>query len=468
MSTTWRAGQRARPPLHRPVQGRVLAGVCLGLARHLGLHATAVRVAFALLAAAGGLGLVAYAFVWALTVEEPDGQAATGRSEGSPRRTRDRIPELRGLPRTAVRLLLAGVGLVLLGVVLALQLGGIDLRLGMVVPLLVVGAGAVFAWSQLDETTRHRWVPVEGQERQQTLTRVGAGVAIAVVGLLTMTTQGRGLAELWNVGVAALVVLAGVSVIVAPYALRLWRDLRAEQAERIRATERADIAAHLHDSVLQTLALIQRRSEDPAQVTRLARAQERELRSWLYAGPRGPGSTLASAVADLAHEVEDLHGVPIELIVTGDHDLDGPLQALVRALREALVNAARHGAPPISAYVEVSRGAGGRPGEDGQVEDVRGEVQVFVRDHGAGFALDTVPPDRLGVRESILGRMRRHGGTAQVRALDDGTEVSLFLPLGTPPPAATPSAAPPTGRHDSSDGAPPTYAPTGRVGRSRP
>lgn len=207
--------------------------------------------------------------------------------------------------------------------------------------------------------------------------------------------------------------------------------LQREQSERIRATERADIAAHLHDSVLQTLALIQRRSDDPATVVRLARSQERELRTWLYADRVQSGDTIAAAVAAVAHEVEDDHGVPIDLVVTGDQPLDEGGSALVKAAREAMLNAVRHGAPPVSAYVEV--------GPHG--------VECFVRDHGEGFDLDEVGPDRLGVRQSILGRMERHGGSARIRHLEGGTEIELTLPphpqtsgdhAGRPEPEGTP------------------------------
>jgi signal transduction histidine kinase len=201
--------------------------------------------------------------------------------------------------------------------------------------------------------------------------------------------------------------------------VRLWCELRVEQAERIRETERADIAAHLHDSVLQTLALIQRKSGDPAEVVRLARSQERELRRWLYAGPVGSQASLASAVTEVVHEVEDQHGVPIELVVTGDRALDVGGSVLVRALREALLNAVRHGAPPVSVYVEMGSEL----------------VEAFVRDHGPGFDLTDVPQDRLGVRESILGRMSRHGGSARVRRLEHGTEVSICLPVNAIPPS---------------------------------
>jgi signal transduction histidine kinase len=259
--------------------------------------------------------------------------------------------------------------------------------------------------------------------------RLGAGVVLAIAGIIGLAAVGRGLGGLWNVGVAAAAVLAGVALIATPWAVRLWNDLREEQARLVRATERADIAAHLHDSVLQTLALIQRKADDPAEVARLARAQERELRGWLYAGPRGSGASLATAVTEVAHEVEDLHGVPVELVVTGDRPLEEPGQALVRALREALLNAVRHGRPPVSAYVEVGPTL----------------VEAFVRDHGDGFEVDAVPADRLGVRESIVGRMSRHGGSARVRRLEDGTEVALALPVAPPGEAAreTPEAVAP-------------------------
>ena len=230
-----------------------------------------------------------------------------------------------------------------------------------------------------------------------------------------MATRGRSLEAIWDIGAAVVAVLAGVALIAAPWGLRFWSDLRREQAEAARATERADIAAHLHDSVLQTLALIQRKADDPASVTQLARAQERELRSWLYAGPAGTDSTLAAAVAEAAHEVEDLHGTPIDVVSTGDRPIDDGGTALVRAVRESLHNAVRHGRPPVSLYVEV--------GPMG--------VEAFVRDHGDGFDLDEVPEDRLGVRQSILGRMERHGGSARVRRLEQGTEVSLSLPPAT-------------------------------------
>jgi signal transduction histidine kinase/phage shock protein PspC (stress-responsive transcriptional regulator) len=400
--------------LERPVRGRYVGGVCAGLAEHLGLNVRYVRLGFILASFAGGAGLAAYLFLWALTPQSPEAAAVPG------------APAVAGGRRAneSLRNLVAGLGLLLAGGVLIAQQHGVNLRLGVLIPLLTVAGGAVLAWSQLDDAERGRWLVRSGEGRRAGMVRLGVGIALASVGVVFLATQGRGLAGLWDVGIAAVAVLAGAAMIAAPWGVRLWSDLRAEQAQRIRETERADIAAHLHDSVLQTLALIQRKADDPGEVTRLARAQERELRGWLYAGPRGSRASLASAVTQVAHEVEDLHGIPIELVITGDRPLDRGGSALVRALREALLNAVRHGAPPVSAYVEVGSA----------------RVDAFVRDHGPGFDINDVAQDRLGVRESILGRMSRHGGTAALRRLEHGSEVSLSLPVTTA--GGQPGAAP--------------------------
>jgi signal transduction histidine kinase/phage shock protein PspC (stress-responsive transcriptional regulator) len=391
--------------LERPVRGRYVGGVCAGLAEHLGLNVRHVRLAFILASFAGGAGVAAYLFLWALTPQSPEATAVSGTQAVAAGRPANE----------SLRNLVVGLGFLLVGGVFFAQQHGVNLRLGVLIPLLSVAGGAVLAWSQLDDAERGKWLVRSGEGRRAGMVRLVIGIALASIGVVFLATQGRGLAGLWDVGIAALAVLAGAALIAAPWGVRLWSDLRAEQTQRIRETERADIAAHLHDSVLQTLALIQRKADDPGEVTRLARAQERELRGWLYAGPRGSRASLASAVTEVAHEVEDLHGIPIELVITGDRPLDVGGSALVQALREALLNAVRHGAPPVSAYVEV--------GSE--------RVEAFVRDHGPGFDLDDVPRDRLGVRESILGRMSRHGGTAALRRLEHGTEVSLSLPVTT-------------------------------------
>jgi signal transduction histidine kinase len=203
-------------------------------------------------------------------------------------------------------------------------------------------------------------------------------------------------------------------VIFAPWIVRLVRSLTQERAERIRSQERAEVAAHLHDSVLQTLAMVQRRAEDPSEVASLARRQERELRAWLADRPApGQAARLAAALEAAAAQVEEGHGVPVEVVVVGDRDLDPAHEALVASAREAMTNAAKFGGgSPVDVYAE----------SDGT------RTQVFVRDRGPGFDTGSIPPDRRGVRESIVGRMRRHGGRARVTSAPGaGTEVELSL-----------------------------------------
>jgi signal transduction histidine kinase len=209
-------------------------------------------------------------------------------------------------------------------------------------------------------------------------------------------------------------VAGGVALIGGPWLLRTWRSLAEERQERIRSQMRADMAAHLHDSVLQTLALIQRQAHDPREVVRLARGQERDLRAFLYRDDpahRAPDETFAAALRRIAGEVEDDHGVPVEVVTVGDRGLDDGTRALLASAREAMANAARHsGAALVDVYAEVDGGA----------------VTAYVRDRGKGFDLGGVPEDRAGVRHSIVGRMERHGGRATVRtAPGEGTEIRL-------------------------------------------
>jgi signal transduction histidine kinase len=208
-------------------------------------------------------------------------------------------------------------------------------------------------------------------------------------------------------------------VVLGPWWLGIARGLVVERQARIRAEERADMAARLHDSVLQTLALIQRRASDPQQVTQLARAQERELRAWLFDGQApgslgGDGMTLAAGVRLIQQEVEAQHGIAVEAVTVGDCELDDDLAALLAAAREATVNAGKwSGADVVSLFAEVEPA----------------EVSLFVRDRGRGFDPAAVPSDRRGLAESIHGRMARRGGSATVRSVQgEGTEVSLTMP----------------------------------------
>ncbi|HWC09722.1 MAG TPA: hypothetical protein VG455_00720, partial [Acidimicrobiales bacterium] len=253
--------------------------------------------------------------------------------------------------------------------------------------------------------------------RRRAVMRMAIGVGLVVSGVAAFLAASDAFSALRQGVLATAAIVAGLALVTGPWWLRLGRDLARERAQRIRSEERAEVAAHLHDSVLQTLALIQRNADDRRTVVTMARRQERELRGWLYQTGRrtdeGRGESLAVEVARVAAEVEELHGVAIEVVTVGDVVLDEGLWALVGAAREAMVNAARwSGARTVSVYTEVGEA----------------DVAVFVRDWGSGFDLAAVGPDRHGVRDSISGRMARHGGRAVVRtAPGDGTEVELRL-----------------------------------------
>ena len=222
-----------------------------------------------------------------------------------------------------------------------------------------------------------------------------------------------------DVILAVVVAIAALSLILAPFLWRLGRNLAAERNARIRSQERAEVGAHLHDSVLQTLALVQKRADDPREVANLARRQERELRAWLGGGSEAAnGAGIAASLERAAVEVEDAHGVPVDAVIVGDAPLDERAEAVVAAAREAMVNAAKFApdAGPVALY--------------GEFED--GRAAVYVRDRGPGFDRDSIPADRRGVRESIIGRMSRHGGTAEIRtAPGEGTEVRLEIPIAS-------------------------------------
>jgi len=250
------------------------------------------------------------------------------------------------------------------------------------------------------------------------ISKVGFALGILLgAGLLFAWANGS-LEAVGKVALAALVVTIALILISAPFWIAMVRRLGTERVARARSEERSDVAAHLHDSVLQTLALIQKRSDEPEQVARLARRQERELREWLADDrPTRPDERLADALRATAAEIEDSHGTPIEAIVVGDTPLDDRTRALVGAAREALTNAAKFAAAggPVRLYAEIDHG----------------DARVFIDDRGPGFDPDAIPNDRRGVRESIIGRMNRHGGRAEIRSEPgDGTEVELSIRAG--------------------------------------
>lgn len=396
------------PVLRRPQQGRVVAGVAAGVAEHLGVSVTVVRLAFVVLAFVGGFGVLVYAGLW-LTV--PDGTPERARPPGVEAATRAgrRPPSAPAATRPAradsgllVALALLGIGVVMLLDRFVSTPGGAFW------PLAVVAVGAAVVWRQAE---------VREASRAAVVARVVAGAAVVALGL-ALFLAGRGeLGVLLDALAAVLVVLAGIAVVAGPWLVRLVRDLQTERAARIRTQERADMAAHLHDSVLQTLAVIQRQAHDPELVARMARSQERDLRRWLYDDTVEQPHRLRGALESIAAEVEDAYGTPVEVVVVGDADLEGApaLEAVVAATREALTNAAKHsGAERVDLYAETSEGS----------------VEVFVRDRGVGFDVATVAEDRMGVRGSIVERVERNGGRAEVTsAPGSGTEVHLSARL---------------------------------------
>lgn len=407
--------------LLRPQRGRWVAGVAAGLAAHLAVDVRIVRAALALATLLGGVGALAYVFWW---VTIPPG--TPGREPAAPAWARLARPltatengARRGLKVSDV---VVALGLLAVAALLLASRLGEGPGQNWVVPVLLLLAGAALAWSELDARrpggAGHGHGGSAGRVR---VARLAGGIAITATGVFLLVGQQAEPMVMVQSALAAIAVLAGVALVLAPWWLRLVRELGDARAERERESERADIAAHLHDSVLQTLALIRTRSTEP-EVVRLARAQERDLRSWLY-DDRAPAATsFAVQVKEVVAEIEDTRthtdgtAPQIETVVVGDVVPTEETHAVLAATREALLNAVAHGRPPVSVYLEASET----------------EVEVFVRDHGDGFDLEAVPADRFGVRESILGRVRRRGGQASVREVPDGgTEVRIYLPRAT-------------------------------------
>ena len=345
------------PAFERSEQDRVIAGVCGGLASTLGVDATLVRLAFALFALAGGAGILLYLALWRLAEHKPQ----------------------RGVVALGVAALLA--------LLVALGLSGAGL-----IGTALLLAGGAFAVSRGGSLRPGGSLPIPA-------------VALAMIGAVIL------LDHLGTSGsfVAPGALVGALLLVLGPW---VWQ-LVTERGERIRMAERAEVAARVHDSVLQTLALIQRHADDPSRVAAISRRQERELRRWLYGTGVNGATTLEDALADAAADVEELHGVRVELATSGQVPLDDQVEQLALAAREAMTNAAKFsGSPEISVYAASDSNT----------------LSVFVRDRGRGFDRAAVPPDRRGIAESIEGRMRRAGGTATITsAPSQGTEVELTL-----------------------------------------
>ncbi len=385
-----------------------MAGVAGGLARSTGLDVTLIRVVLVLLALASGFGLFAYVVAW--LVLPIDGQSGTIGARA--------LADRKGLI-TVVAFVPALIAV--LAVTSALSAGFLS-SFVWTGYFALAGLALIYRNAQSDERAWLRQglqpaLDIGSRSRRSLLARLVIGVALLAGGAAVFTLDHPKRIPLGPLGGLGLM-LAAVVVIFGPWWLRLTRDFMSERQARIRAEERADVAARVHDSVLQTLALIQRSAAEPDTVVQLARTQERELRSWLFEArrPRSDdtdGATVAAAVEQIAHDVETAHGVPVDVVAVGDCPLDDDLSVMLAAGREAMVNAAKwSGAPSISVFTEVERK----------------RVSLFVRDRGSGFDPDDTPADRQGIATSIRGRMDRIGGSVTIRSrAGEGSEVELSV-----------------------------------------
>ncbi|HZJ39607.1 MAG TPA: ATP-binding protein [Demequina sp.] len=292
---------------------------------------------------------------------------------------------------------------------------GMDQLAPWALPAIVFIAALVLVWSPLDGAVQSdpRRPDVVSLFSRDAWARVVVGVGLAVAAVAWLAQWDFGNRPLLRAILVPVATVGAAALVLAPWWMRLIRQVSVEREQRVREFERAEIAAHLHDSVLQTLTLIRAKSQDPEAVARLARAQERDLRAYLYQDRRSEADSVATALTTAMSEVEDAHGVAIEVVHVGDAPTSDALRAVVRATREAATNAATHGSEPISVYAELTASA----------------YDVFVRDSGPGFDPAALDPDRLGIRHSIIGRVERHGGTAAVASAPGSrTEVSITMP----------------------------------------
>ena len=372
---------------------RILFGVVGGFARRWSVDATLLRAAVGLLALAGGIGVALYAAGMALS--DPRDPA-----EGVP-------PVAAPTARRNVAVAVATLALLLAARQMGLWPGN-----EVMVPAAIVAIAVVVIWAPA--TPAEGAVGVLHRFSTAPLMRWTVGAILAIAGVAALADRTGGLGDVGRSVSAIAIALAGIGVILAPALGRLLASIDTERMLRVREEERAALAAHLHDSVLQSLVLIQR-ADDPRRMVSLARRQERELRSWLYGSrPMGEPSSLTVAVESMASAIEIDHEVRIEVVVVGDVPLDETARAFLGALREATTNAARHsGADHVDVYVEA--------------DDT--ELVGYVRDTGVGFEPSAVPPDRHGIADSILGRIDHAGGRVVVTSRPgDGTEVEILLP----------------------------------------
>lgn len=381
------ADRRLDLDLHRRSSGRVLAGVAGGVADRLGLPTGYVRAGFVVTTFLWGLGLILYVALWMATFESVEDRP----------------------PRTVEPIRQVGAGLVFAGVLIAFRAFGLWPN-DVLIPMVTMLAFGMAVLSDFDWLGRL----LDPESARPSKLRIVAGALLLIAGLATFAGALSQVRTLGRVTTAVVITVVGVLLVFGPWLVGMGRALTSERRERIRQEERAEMAAHLHDSVLQTLALMQR-TDDPKRMVTLARQQERELRSWLYgAKPSGAEQRFRAALEETAARIENDFSVPVEVVAVGDGPLDDVGRALVAAAGEAMVNAAKHsGASEVSVYAEV----------------VDGRADVWVADLGSGFDPDAVPLDRRGLVDSIHGRMTRVGGGAVIDARPgEGTEVHLWGP----------------------------------------
>jgi signal transduction histidine kinase len=404
---------RPQRPLRRNVDGALFGGVCSGTARRLGVRTRTVRIVTVLLALFFALGVATYMTLWILVPRRGEATSIFTRTFND-RRDKE---------------ILFAVSIAVLTLLIAFITVGVGAPGVSLWFLALCCLEAVMIWRGASEEEREQLRQIASNLTKMragvtdgwraVALRTGLGIIFIIWGISLMSRVSRENGAAGYVLIGAVFLVLGLFVLFAPWWIRTVRDLSLERRERVRAQDRADMAAHVHDSVMQTLSLIQRSANDQNEVTRLARQQERDLRSWL-ANPEKFGAkptsarTLSQSILDLEIEIEDIYDVSVDAVMVGDAPLDEATLALVAACREATLNAAKwSGARNVAIYVEVEEG----------------QVSIFVRDQGSGFDRDAIGTDRHGIAGSIIERMRRHGGTAAVTSsLGAGTEVELRLP----------------------------------------
>ncbi len=397
--------QEHRRLFARSTRHRMVLGVAGGLAEALGVEPVLVRLALTAVTLASGVGIPLYLLAWSLSYEPPYAFAPLPPATSA----------WAWRPTAAMACIVFGSLLVLRGV-------GLWSGDTLVWPVVIAGTGSAVIWFRSDAGERARWSAAGGRlvgnprgalTGWRSILRLLAGGLIVIFGMSVFLFAHQSDGAVPTVVLAVAVTAAGLGLILTPWILGLVRDAATERRERIRSEERAEIAAHLHDSVLHTLALVQR-GDVPAEVASVARRQERELRAWLNGRPVLAETDLRGAIDAVATRVEELHHVSVDTVVVGEGALDDAGRAVALACQEAAINAARHsGAARVSIYVEADAH----------------EVTAYVRDKGCGFDRDNVPADRRGISESIVGRMHRLGGAAIVSTTpDEGTEVQMRAP----------------------------------------